>query len=568
MSEISIVIGGSAGQGIKTIKYILTRVFKFSGINVFSTKEYESRVRGGINSTEILVSSNTVNTHVDKIDLLLVLKEGVIDHLKNRIGDNTLVLGEKENISDSEKSQLNNFYNIPIKKLAQDVGKKIYSNSIVVGVICGLFNLDDEIVKNIIQKKFSSKGEQVINKNIEATQAGQEEGLKLKKKNKIEYEIPPDESVTNDILLNGTEAVALGAMNGGCNFVSFYPMSPATGVATFFSKNSDELEIVVEQMEDEIGAVNMAIGGWYAGARAMVTTSGGGLALMNEGLSLAGVTESPMVFHIGQRPGPGTGLPTRMGQEDLLFSLFGGHGEFPRIILAPGDLKEGYELGRKAFELADKYQVPVFILTDQYYLDSDYNISELPFSDKQPNDHIVKSEKGYQRYKLTEDGISPRAIPGNGEGTVEVDSDEHGQNGHVTENFDTRTKMVDKRLKKAEKIKEEYIQPEIYGDDNYKTLLIGWGSTKNAILAALSELDTNKLGYLHLKQLAPLDEYITDRITEAQRTITIENNATAQLAKILAMETEKNIDDNILKYNGLPFSKEELIEEITKIKEV
>ncbi|HMA62531.1 MAG TPA: 2-oxoacid:acceptor oxidoreductase subunit alpha, partial [bacterium] len=481
MKETSIVIGGEAGQGIKTIEYVLTRIFKFSGLNVFSTKEYESRIRGGVNSTEIAVSSNSVNTFINRIDLLLVLNDGVVEHLHNRIDKDTVVLGEKENISDQEKESLSNFFEIPIQKLAKEAGRKIYSNSVVVGIICGLFGLKEEVVENVLAKYFSKKGQDIVENNLDAVQIGKVAGIKLKDENQIDFSTQTDSAIEDDILINGTEAVALGAMNGGCNFVSFYPMSPATGVATFFAQHSNEMEIAIEQVEDEIGAVNMAQGAWYAGARALVTTSGGGFALMNEGLSLAGVTETPIVFHIGQRPGPGTGLPTRMGQEDLLFTLFGGHGEFPRIILAPGDLKDGYLLGKKAFELADKFQVPVFILTDQYYLDSNYNIDKLPFTDNQPEKFIVETKEDYKRYELTEDGISPRGIPGYGKGIVAVDSDEHDQEGRITENFDTRLKMVDKRLKKADKILEDYVDAEFIGSKDYDILLISWGSSKNAV---------------------------------------------------------------------------------------
>ncbi len=569
MKETSIVIGGEAGQGIKTIEYVLTRIFKFSGLNVFSTKEYESRIRGGVNSTEIAVSSNSVNTFINRIDLLLVLNDGVVEHLHNRIDKDTVVLGEKENISDQEKESLSNFFEIPIQKLAKEAGRKIYSNSVVVGIICGLFGLKEEVVENVLAKYFSKKGQDIVENNLDAVQIGKVAGIKLKDENQIDFSTQTDSAIEDDILINGTEAVALGAMNGGCNFVSFYPMSPATGVATFFAQHSNEMEIAIEQVEDEIGAVNMAQGAWYAGARALVTTSGGGFALMNEGLSLAGVTETPIVFHIGQRPGPGTGLPTRMGQEDLLFTLFGGHGEFPRIILAPGDLKDGYLLGKKAFELADKFQVPVFILTDQYYLDSNYNIDKLPFTDNQPEKFIVETKEDYKRYELTEDGISPRGIPGYGKGIVAVDSDEHDQEGRITENFDTRLKMVDKRLKKADKILEDYVDAEFIGSKDYDILLISWGSSKNAVVSALSEIENDKVSYLHIKQLAPLHNQIEEYIAKAEKSICIENNATGQLAKIIKMETDQTIDSTILKYNGLPFSREELVEKIkSEIREV
>jgi len=215
----------------------------------------------------------------------------------------------------------------------------------------------------------------------------------------------------------------LGAIAGGCSFISTYPMSPSTGVWIFLTQHSKEFDIITDQSEDEISAINMAIGAWYAGARGMVATSGGGFALMVEGLSLASMIETPVVIHLGQRPGPATGLPTRTEQADLEFVLHAGHGEFPRIILTPGTMEDAFNLSQRAFDLADKYQVPVFILTDQYFLDSYYNLPSLNLSDIRNQSHVVKTNKEYKRYQLTENGISPRGIPGYGEGLVSVDSD-------------------------------------------------------------------------------------------------------------------------------------------------
>jgi 2-oxoglutarate ferredoxin oxidoreductase subunit alpha len=283
---------------------------------------------------------------------------------------------------------------------------------------------------------------------------------------------------------------------------------------------------------------------------------------MAEGLSLAGIMESPMVFHIGQRPGPGTGLPTRTGQEDLLFAAFGGHGEFSRIILAPGNLQEGYALSMKAFELADKYQVPVFILSDQYFLDTYYDVADLPFTDSQPEHFITESKEDYQRYEFTDNGLSPRAIPGNGKGLVCADSDEHDESGHITENFIVRDKMVQKRLNRDSLILADYIEPELFGNENFDNLVIGWGSTRNVVAEAISKIDDDNIAFLHLKQLLPLPVKLLDFFKKAKKTITIESNATGQLAKILAMELEYKVDHCILKYNGLPYSVEEVAEKI------
>jgi 2-oxoglutarate ferredoxin oxidoreductase subunit alpha len=342
-------------------------------------------------------------------------------------------------------------------------------------------------------------------------------------------------------------------------------MSPSTAVLVFLSRHASEFGIVSEQAEDEISAINMAVGAWYAGARAMVTTSGGGFALMVEGLSLAAMVETPVVIHLAQRPGPATGLPTRTEQADLLFALRAGHGEFPRIILSPGTLEDAFSLSCKAFNLADRFQVPVFILTDQSLIDTYYNLPELDLSGATTEKAIVKTERDYKRYRLTEDGISPRGIPGYGKGLVMVDSDEHDEYGRITENMVTRVDMVEKRLKKMDKIREAAVEPELVGSDDYRSLVVGWGSTYHAIVQALAGMDTEGVSFLHLKQVFPLHRKVEEHLEQADRVITIENNATAQLGTLLALETGRGPDQAILKYNGLSFSVEELRDMLTDI---
>ena len=334
---------------------------------------------------------------------------------------------------------------------------------------------------------------------------------------------------------------------------------------TELAEHSRKFGIIVEQAEDEISAINMGLGAWYVGARAMVTTSGGGFALMCEGISLAGITETPMVIHLGQRPGPATGLPTRTEQGDLNLVLYAGHGEFPRIILAPGSLEQAFYLTQKAFYLADKFQVPVFILTDQYFLDS-YMLSE-SFDVKrqsQSEQNIIKTDTNYLRYKLTEDGISPRGIPNFGDGIVCVDSDEHTEAGYITEDFDTRVNMVEKRLKKFVLINKEVIMPELIGNKDYKYLLVCWGSNYHIAKAALAVIGRDDLALLHFSQLYPLSKETIKYFTAAKKVIVVENNATAQFAALLYKELNVTITDTIAKYNGLSFSVEEMIELITK----
>lgn len=563
--EVSVVLCGEAGQGIQTVEQILARCLKLSGFHVFATKEYMSRVRGGSNSTEIRISSKRVSAYLDRIDILIPFHQGAIKHVEKRITPETIVLGDKEIIFKDSPLEVKEFIDVPFSKIASDIGGRIYVNIIAAGVVLGTVGVEQHLLTNFIREFFSKKSEDVIKRNIEAIKKGYEVGTQILNSGKIEFTIRSSPRIKDENLLNGAEAVGLGALAGGCKFLSSYPMSPSTGVMVFLSQRMDDFDIVVEQAEDEISAINMAIGASYGGARSMVTTSGGGFALMIEGVSLAGMLEIPVVIHLGQRPGPATGLPTRTEQADLELALYSGHGEFPRIILAPGNLKDAFFLTQKAFNLADKYQIPVFVLTDQYLIDSLMNLPLLDISDTRDENHVVKTHKGYKRYELTEDGISPRGIPGFGEGLVGVDSDEHDEEAHITEDLVLRKKMVDKRLKKLDSIKKEIVPPELVGSSNYKVLITGWGSTYNVVREALQELGREDISFLHFKQVYPLYEGTGDYLQKAQKNIIIENNATSQFGKLIKLYTGVDIEAKILKYNGLAFSVEEVAAEIKKI---
>ena len=561
--DISIVLCGEAGQGIQTVEHLLTRTLKLAGHNVFSTQEFMSRIRGGSNSTSIRVSSERVSASVDRADILIPLSKGAVKHVGRRVSSETIVLGEKEIFADEYHGD--NAIDVPLSKIASEVGGRIYSNTVAVGVLLGLLRVESEILDSYLKLRFSEKGDRTVQNNIEAARRGYAVSSDLLKSGKVQIDLLKGPQVKDDLIVSGTEAVAMGAIAGGCNFTSFYPMSPSTGVSTFLAQHSEEFGIVAEQVQDEISAINMAIGAWYAGARGMVSTSGGGFALMVEGLSLAGILETPVVIHLGQRPGPGTGMPTRTEQGDLLFVLYSGHGDFPRVIFAPGTIEDAFYLTQRAFNVADKYQVPVIILTDQYLLDSYYNVPSLDPSIIEFERHIVESDREYRRYKLTEDGISPRGVPGFGDGLVCVDSDEHDEGGHITEDFDLRTKMVSKRLSKLRLIREEAAPPELIGPGNYKTLVIGWGSTYGAIREALGKLGRNDTAFLHFKQVFPLPPDTAGYLERAETLVTVENNATSQFGEFIELRTGFRIDEKILKYNGLPFSVEEIEESLTAI---
>lgn len=560
-NDIAITICGAAGQGMDTVAALLAHCFKKSCYHVFTTSEFMSRIRGGSNSSTLRVSSKRANAHVHKIDILIPLDEKAINHLRKRISSETLIISEKAFIDDRHKNSCRNI-EVPFSEIAKEIGNKIYTNTVAAGLILGLFQIDRTVLDDYLKATFASKSEDIVNNNIKAGKLGYELGQKMLAEQNITIEMSKDCTVQEEIMLTGTEAVGMGCLAGGCNFVSSYPMSPSTGVLVFMAGNSKEFDVIVEQAEDEIAAINMALGAWYAGSRAMATTSGGGFALMEEGVSLAGIIETPVVVHIAQRPGPATGLPTRTGQEDLNLVMYSGHGEFPRVIYAPGTLEEAFYLSQQAFNIADKFQIPVFILTDQYLVDSYYNTPAFDLS-KVENEHfIIKTETDYKRYQLTEDGISPRGIPGYGEGLVAVDSDEHDESGHITEDMDVRNSMVDKRMKKAELVQDEVIPPVLAGPENYKNLIIGWGSTHNMILEAIDRLGLTDTAYLHYKQVYPLHPDTLEYLKNADHTIIIEGNATAQFANFIKQETGVDIDTKILKYSGLAFTVEELVENL------
>ena len=558
MDDISILITGQAGQGIQTVETLLADIFLGQGYHVFATKEYMSRVRGGSNSTGLRVSSRPVRACTDRIDILLALDREILKRISDRISASTLVIGE------TGQCRRGIMENVDFRAIASKIGNPVFSNVVATGVILSLLEIDPAVPSRHMESVFGRKGADIVGKNLKALEEGYREGAGIK--GRISPPVPdrPD-GKRKGILVNGSQAIGMGAIAGGCDFISAYPMSPSTGVFTYLAGKGREESIVTEQAEDEISAINMVLGASYAGARAMANTSGGGFALMEEGVSLAGMAEIPVVIHIAQRPGPATGLPTRTEQGDLNLALYSGHGEFPRVILAPGTIEEGISLSKRAFDLASSYQSPVFILTDQYYLDSYYDVASLPVIEKKAyGEGVVRTKKGYKRYLLTENGISPRGIPGYGEGLVRIDSDEHDEDGFITEDMDTRKRMVEKRWKKLDAMKIEAPEPGFFGDREYRILLVGWGSTYHIIREAMEKTGIRGLGFLHFSQLYPLGGEVIKYLEKAEKVIGIENNLTGQFADLIARETGFRIGRRITKYNGLPFSVEEMKELLLK----
>ncbi len=568
--DFNIKIAGQAGSGIQTIGYILSKVFSRGGYYVFSNQDYQSRIRGGHNFFQIRISTHPVFAHTKQINLLIALdKLSITEHI-NELENKSDIIYDSEKIPSTEEGD--NAIKIPLSKLAVEAGgNKIFTNSVACGATLALLNYGFKPLEELLYDAFSQKKPEALSNNIKAAQLGYQYAMD-KYSAGFFHRFTPREKA-NKMLLNGNEAIALGALGAGCNFFCAYPMSPATSIMVYLAEQQQQFNLMVEQAEDEISALNMVLGASYAGARAMTATSGGGFALMTETLSLAGITETPAVIAIAQRPGPATGLPTRTGQGDLLFALHAGHGEFQRAIFTPGSVQEAFYLTAKAFNIADKYQIPVIILTDQHLADSYININ--PY-----NTDNITIERGlsdpacwenrkddYLRYDFTNSGISPRLIPCKGKYLVVADSDEHTPDGHLTEDLDIRIKMVDKRGRKYKGLCSEIEPPVLHGRPDAELLLVGWGSTYGAIKEAAEILKKQGIGVsqLHFPQLWPFPKNRAEEIfAQSRKKIIIENNSAGQLGWLLRAQTGLAADESILKYDGRPFSAEYIIDLMRK----
>lgn len=558
VNELTIMLAGEAGAGVQSTEIILTSVMKKAGYNVFATKEYMSRVRGGTNSTTIRISGKRIQNLYELPDIFIPFDADAYNRYKNEISEKTLILTDPEVIKEE------NIFQLAFNEISSSIGNKIYSSMVVAGAVSGIVGADMEILKSYITKQFEAKEAQIITDNITAAEAGYKAGAQIIKEAGMKAEIKKNDYLKDDILVSGSESIALGALAGGCDAIFSYPMTPGTGVFTALAGWSGKAGVVVEQAEDEIAAINMAIGAWYAGARALVSTSGGGFDLMTEGLSLSGITETPVVIHLAQRPGPATGLPTRTEQGDLNLAIYAGHGVFGRAVFAPGNLDQGYELTKHAFDVADKYQSPVIILTDQYFTDTYYNTSEFKIYPP-PDKHIIESKEDYKRYSLNQGALSPRSVPGFGPGRVCVDSDEHDEAGRITEDLNGITiKMKNKRFEKANLLEAAALPPDLYGNKDYETLFVCWGSVLPLAQEAVDKIG-NKTALLHFKQVFPLNKTASTYFQKAKKIVMIENNQTSQFKDLIEHEFGIKVSSCILKYNGLQFTAVELYD---KMKEV
>ncbi len=574
--DYSIKIGGEAGQGIQTIGDTLARVFSRAGYHIFTHQDYESRIRGGHNFFHIRFSDKPIMASREKIDILVALDKESIGQHENELSEYGQIIYDSATLK--QKHEKSYFLDVPFVNLAvEHGGNKIMANTVATGAVLGMLGMELDILLEIIKDTFKKKGEDIIKANVNAAMAGHD--YAVKECIKCSFDIrgglvgetlsPP----RGKMLIAGNDAIGLGAIASGCKFYSAYPMTPSTGIMLYVASKAKEYGIVIEQAEDEIAAINMALGASFAGVRAMTGSSGGGFALMVEGLSLAAMTETPIVIALAQRPGPATGLPTRTEQAELQFALYTSHGEFPRVIFAPGTPEQAFYLTNKAFDIAEKYQIPVFILTDQYLADSQwtfdgFDLSRIKYTDYRLKGDSFKNLAEYKRHSFTDNGVSPLGVPGDAKHLVVTDSDEHDEEGHIVEDAETRIKMVNKRLfKKLPLIRKEIEPPSIYGHSNPEIVIVGWGSTYGVMKEAVDELSANwDIAMLHFSEIYPFPptnkfNYL-NVLKSAKMTICAENNATGQFARLMRAETGYTFNRLINRFDGRPFTLESLIGEI------
>ena len=573
LCDLSVRIGGEAGQGMNSISSLLGRAFVRHGLHVFIHHDVMSRIRGGHNFTQIRVSSRPVTSPSARVDILVCLDKNTLDLYKDRVAG--LVLYDDGKVKESAPAGPK-FLALPMEKIAEETGGSArMANSVASGALAALTGLSLEPIQDLLAEIFSGKGDKVVQANRECARRGYER-MEGKREGLPVCDLPsPGKGVRKRMLITGSEAMALGALAANVRFYSAYPMSPATAIMEYLASKQKEFGIVVEQAEDEIAAVNMAIGAFFSGARAMTGTSGGGLALMVEGISLAGMTETPLVVVDCQRPAPATGFPTRTEQADLLYVTHCAHGEFPRAVLAPGNVEQAFRSIGKAFYLAEKYQTPVFVLGDQHLNDSSWTVEPFAMDGLFTKPQSLVSERmlkdmgpyEYSRYEITDSGISPRLLPGTPGQVLYADSDEHTVEGHITESAGVRNAMVEKRLRKLAGLREEMAGPRIFPDAQADSYLVCWGSTLGAVEETVRGLreDGANWGYIHFSELYPLaEEPIPREITQKARLVAVENNALGQFCKLLRMEAGLHIETKILKYDGRPFTPGELREKLEK----
>lgn len=575
MTDIQWLIGGEAGYGIMTTGVTMAKIFTRLGLSVFDYVEYPSLIRGGHNAYYVRGADLPIYSQKKTVDILVALNRETIDLHKDELAPDAVIIYD----SNSVKVQTGEFGSsqivipIPLIDFIKELGvERLMVNTIALGASVPIFYDSHDVLQQIIHDTFKEKGDEIVLLNSKTSEKGfdfvqhnfpQAHQKRLQKKQQT------------SLLISGAESVAFGAIQAGLKFAAIYPMTPINGITVSLTDHALAYGIIIKEPEDEIAGINMAIGASYAGVRSMVATAGGGFALMSEGLGLAAQAEVPLVIVMGMRPGPSTGMPTWTDQGDLRFVLHTGQGDFPRIVVAPGDLEEAFTLTMDAFNLAEVYQLSVIILVDKYLMEGHATLSHTKLVTHAKQYKIARGklidgkdlqgEKDYKRYVLVNDGVSPRALPGQEGGINLTGSDEHDQRGLYNEERNVRIAMMAKRFLKLDEAEKMIPLPKIIGVSDALITLIFFGSTKLPALDAMEVLKKENIA-VNLLQVTYLNPFPTEMfkklVKTAQKTLIIEENFTGQLEGLIKEKTGFTPTDRLRKYDGRPFYFEEIVEKV------
>jgi 2-oxoglutarate ferredoxin oxidoreductase subunit alpha len=578
MQELTVGIAGAAGDGLDKTGDTLAKTVSRLGLYVYAYNSYQSVIRGGHIWLRVRIADEKVQSHGDHLNVLIALNQDSIERHAPEVNSGGAVIYNSDKLKLDPRLLRENVLTVPlpVTALTKPFGKvqPVMQNTVAMGALVFLAGFDFETAAGVLADTFSHKGQAVIDQNIEIARAGYEHA----RENFVPLGQPWTFSRTRRPFLTGNEAIAIGAATAGCRFYSAYPMTPASSILHWMASHADMCGIVVKQCEDELAVVNLAIGAGHAGVRSMCGTSGGGFALMTEAIGQAGMIESPIVIVEVQRGGPSTGIPTKTEQADLNQVFGASQGDYPRVIIAPADVTDCFYSTVEAFNLADKYQMPVIIITDLLLsehpetIEADALTNEVPIERGEIVTEWPESNGAYRRYAFTPSGVSPRALPGT-EGTVYVAAtDDHDEEGILISDVFTsppvRRKIQEKRMRKLDAARKELKPPVLEGSAEAEVTLISWGSTRGVVVEAIRKLgeDGIRANHLHLKYLLPFhSKEVSEILSRCKKTICVEVNYTGQFARHLRAETGITVDDHIRKYDGEPFEPHHVAEEVKAI---
>ncbi|WP_336025487.1 2-oxoacid:acceptor oxidoreductase subunit alpha [Halobellus salinisoli] len=573
-ADFNWAIGGEAGDGIDSTGKIFAQALSRAGRHVFTSKDFASRIRGGYTAYKVRTAVDPVQSVVDRLDVLIALTPRTIDENLDELHEGSVIIydGDRTTMENVEIPDGMIGLDVPLKRLAEEAGGAIMRNVVALGAACEVSDFPIENLDSALEKRFGSKGQSLVDNNKEAARAGRDY-VAEEHDHEFDYEL---ETTDNDyVLLNGDEAIGMGAIAAGCKFYAGYPITPATDVMEYLTGRIEQFGGHVVQAEDELSAINIALGAARAGARSMTATSGPGIDLMTETFGLVATSETPLVIVDVMRSGPSTGMPTKQEQGDLNMMLYGGHGEIPRFVLGPTSISECFWKTVEAFNLAEKYQTPVYIaadlamaVTEQTFPPEAFDMDDVEVDrGKVVDEESIEewqNEKGqFKAHALTDDGVSPRAFPGTDGGVHMSTGLEHDELGRRTEDTEMRVEQVDKRNRKVETARErEDFSPREFGDSESENLVISWGSNEGAMTEAIEFLEEEgvDVNFLSVPYLFPRPD-LTDEVESAENVVVVECNATGQFADVVEHDTLTRVD-RVNKYDGVRFKADELANDI------